>query len=373
LENIFQEEKMKKIGILSAAVLIGVVVFVLGCSQKPATSADTAAASGAEVKGIYTKLDPNRTYYLCSSHQAHTYFTDSHIALRYAAEYFNVNIVAQGPDAWDTTAQAQAIEQAISKNPAGIITRFWDSTPLEATKRATAAGIPVVVTETRIGETQADIGGALTYIGLDNYACGRDTARALVQYGGSNGEVVLMGNWGASNTDSKRQGVEDFLRENAPGWRIVATVDDKADTAAAIEAGKSIINNYPNVKGIIGLDSSSGTGISTAMEELNKPAGSYTIVVHDREPATLEFIARGYISATLCNKTATDEYLAILLMEDWNNGGLKNVPLSSNNAAAGINPVPENMYNTVFAITKDNVQYFTADVMPDIRTSLYNK
>jgi ribose transport system substrate-binding protein len=364
---------MKKIGILSAAVIIGVLVLALGCSQKPAAAAGAAATGSSDVKGVYTKLDPDRTYYLCSSHQAHTYFTDSHIALRYAAEYFNVKIVAQGPDAWDTTAQAQAIEQAISKNPAGIITRFWDSTPLEATKRATAAGIPVVVTETRIGETQADIGGALTYIGLDNYACGRDTARALMQYGGNSGEVVLMGNWGASNTDAKRQGVEDFLKENAPGWRIIATVDDKADTAAAIEAGKSIINNYPGVTGIIGLDSSSGTGISTAMEELNKPAGSYTIVVHDREPATLEFISRGYISATLCNKTATDEYLAILLMEDWNNGGLKNIPLSSNNAAAGINPVPDNMYNTVFAITKNNVQYFTADVMPDIKTSLYNK
>ncbi len=41
----------------------------------------------AEAKGVYQDLDPNRTYYLCSSHQAHTYFTDSHIALRYAAEF----------------------------------------------------------------------------------------------------------------------------------------------------------------------------------------------------------------------------------------------------------------------------------------------
>jgi ribose transport system substrate-binding protein len=361
---------MKKFGILGIALVLAIVVLAFGCAPK---AAQTAGAGGGAVKGVYANLDPDRTYYLCSSHQAHTYFTDSHIALRYAAEYFNVKIVAQGPDAWDTSAQAQAIEQAISKNPAGIITRFWDSTPLEAVKQATAAGIPVVVTETRIGETQDDIGGALTYIGLDNYACGRDTARTLVQYAGTSGELVCMGNWGASNTDAKLRGVEDYLRENYPGWRIVARVDDKADPSAAIDAGKSIINNYPNVKGIIGLDSSSGTGISTAMEELNKAAGSYTIVVHDREPATLEFIDRGYISATLCNKTATDEYMAILVMEDWNNGGLKNIPLSSDNAAAGITAVPDNMYNTVFAITKDNVRYFTADVMPDIRTSLYNK
>ncbi|MDR1251621.1 MAG: substrate-binding domain-containing protein [Treponema sp.] len=365
---------MKKLGILGFAVILAVAILAFGCAPR-GSGAQTASSTS---KGVYANLDPNRTYYLCSSHQAHTYFTDSHIGLRYAAEYFNVRIVASGPDAWDTQAQAQAIEQAISRQPAGIITRMWDNSPLDAIRQATAAGIPVVITETRMGETQDDIGGALTYIGLNNYDCGRDTARELVKQSGStSGTLVLMGNWGASNTDAKRAGVIDWLRENAPGWQIVAEVDDKADTAAAIEAGKAIINNYASrasgAIGIIGLDSSSGTGISQAMEELNVPAGSATIIVHDREPSTLDYIEKGYISATLINKTATDEYMAILLMEDWNNGGIRNVPLSSDNAAAGITALPDNMYVTAFAITKDNVRYFKADVMPDARTSLYNR
>jgi ribose transport system substrate-binding protein len=365
---------MKKLGILGIALAFAVVILVFGCGG----GSGGAGGSGSSGKGVYTNLDPDRTYYLCSSHQAHTYFTDSHIALRYAAEYFNVKIIAAGPDAWDTAAQAQAIEQAISRQPAGIITRMWDNSPLEAIRQARQAGIPVVITETRMGETQDDIGGALTYIGLDNYACGRDTARELIKQSGStSGSLVLMGNWGASNTDAKRQGVKDYLAENAPGWQILGEVDDKADTAAAIEAGKAIINNYASrasgTMGIIGLDSSSGTGISQAMVELNIPAGAATIVVHDREPSTLDYIEKGYIAATLCNKTATEEYMAILVMEDWNNGGLKNVPLSSDNAAAGISAVPDNMYNTAFAITKDNVQYFKAAVMPDIKTSLYNR
>ena len=364
---------MKKLGILGFSVGLAIVIMAVGCG-----GGASSGGGGSGVKGVYTKLDPNRTYYLVSSHQAHTYFTDSHIALRYAAEYFNVKIIAAGPDAWDTAAQAQAIEQAISRQPAGIITRMWDSSPVEAIRQASAAGIPVILTETRIGETRDDIGGAVAYIGLDNYVCGRDTARELIKQSRSeSGTLVLMGNWGASNTDAKRQGVKDYLAENAPGWRIVAEVDDKADTAAAIEAGKAIINNYASkasgTLGIIGLDSSSGTGISQAMVELNIPAGTATIVVHDREPSTLDYIEKGYIAATLCNKTAGQEYLAILLMEDWNNGGLKNVPISSDNAAAGITAIPENMYNTAFAITQANVKYFKADVMPDIKTSLYNR
>lgn len=365
---------MKKFGILGLALIIAAAILAFGCGGGGSEEASDAGA-GVAVKGVYANLDPARTYYLCSSHQAHSYFADSHIGLRYAAEYFNVNIVASGPDAWNTAEQAAAIEQAISRQPAGIITRMWDNSPLDAIRQARAAGIPVVVTETRMGETNDDIGGALTYIGLDNYVCGRDTARELVKHAGTTGSLVLMGNWGASNTDAKRRGVEDYMSENEPGWQIVGYADDKAETAAAIEAGKSVINTYgnrPNLA-IIGLDSSSGTGISMAMEELSVPAGQISIVVHDREPSTLDYIEKGYIDATLCNKTASDEYLAILLMEDWNNGGLKNIPLSSDNAAARINPVPDNMFVTAFAITQENVQYFKADVMPDLRTDLYNR
>ena len=60
---------------------------------------------------------PMRTYYMISSHQAHPYFADSHLALRYAADYFKVNIIAAGPDGWDTKAQADAIEPLLLHNP----------------------------------------------------------------------------------------------------------------------------------------------------------------------------------------------------------------------------------------------------------------
>ena len=363
---------MKNLKIIGIAMVLAIAILAFGCGGG---GPGGGGGGGDGSRSVYPNLDPNRTYYLISSHQAHTYFADSNLALRYAAEYFNVRIVASGPDGWNTAEQASAIEQAIARQPAGIITRMWDNSPLDAIRQARRAGVPVIVTETRMGETNEEIGGALTYIGLDNYVCGRDTARELVKHAGRSGSVVLMGNWGASNTDAKRQGVEDYLRENEPGWQIIGYVDDKAETAAAIEAGKSIINTYGNITGlaIVGLDSSSGTGISQAMEELNVPAGRFVIVVHDREPSTLDYIEKGFIAATLINKTATDEYLAILLMEDWNNGGLKNIPLSSNNEAAGINPLPDNMFNTAFPITRDNVQYFKASAMPDIRTSLYNR
>ncbi len=306
-----------------------------------------------------------RTYYLCSSHQAHPYFADSHIGLRYAAEHFQVNIVAAGPEGWDTTEQAEAIEQAIAKQPAGIISRMWDDSPAEAIKKAMAAGIPVVLTETK-----TDNNPGLAYIGLDNQQCGSDTAAELIKRAGDSGKLAVMGNWGAANTDAKLAGLKEYLADY-PGWEIVVEADDAADTATAIDTAKNVLNNY-QVDAIVGLDSSSGTGVSMAMEELDREPGSIKVIVHDREASTLEYIKAGYIDATLINKTAAMEYLAILLMEDWNNGGIKNVPISSDNAAAGVNPLPENMYNTAAVIDAGNVEYFFAEALPTIDTKLYN-
>lgn len=348
----------KASGVLAILLLLTILVTCAPAATPEAAPAATEAAA--------EEPKEERTYYMVSSHQAHPYFADSHLALRYAAEYFQVNIVAAGPEGWDTQAQAEAIESAIANKAHGIITRMWDDSPAEAVKKAMAAGIPVILTETR-----TEVNPGLTYIGLDNYQCGRDTAAELIERAGTSGKVALMGNWGASNTDAKLKGVKDYLAENSE-WEVVVEADDKAATADAIEAAKSVFNNYPDINAVVGLDSSSGTGIATAMEELDIAAGSVKVVVHDREPATLEYIGKGYIDATLINKTAADEFMAILIMEDWNNGGLKNIPISSDNAAAGVNPVPENMYNTAAVIDADNVNYFLAENMPTIETSLYN-
>mgnify|MGYP006279989313 CR=1 FL=1 len=356
----------KRLSIILTALLI--VVVLVACSTEATEETLSPAEDSAleEVTEQDTSAEEMRTYYMVSSHQAHPYFADSHLALRYAAEYFQVNIIAAGPEGWDTQAQAEAIEVAVANQADGIITRMWDDSPAEAVKKAMAAGIPVVVTETRTA-----VNPGLTYIGLDNYQTGRDTAKELIERAGTTGKVALMGNWGAANTDAKLAGVKDYLAENSE-WEVVVEADDKAATADAIEAAKSIFNNYPDVDAILGLDSSSGTGISLAMEELDIAPGSVSVVVHDREPSTLEYIGKGYIDATLINKTATDEFLAILLMEDWNNGGLKDIPVSSDNEAAGVNPVPENMYNTAAVIDADNVDFFVAENMPTFDTNLYN-
>lgn len=303
-----------------------------------------------------------RTYYYASQLQGHPYLLDSLLGMKYAAKTFNVTVVPVGPQGWDPVAGAQAVEQAVAKHPDGIITTLWEPGGIPAIKRAMAQGIPVIVIEANLPDS-----GALTFIGLDNYQAGVDTAKELIRVGGKTGKFVASGNWGASNTDAKFKGLMDYLKDNSQ-WELLGRVDDKATTETAIDAAKSMYSAYPNLTGIVGLDSSSGSGICLAAEELNKDISSLAVVVNDREQGVLDCIKDGSIKSTVINKTALEAYMAVQMLEAYNDGkvGLANVPISSDNKAAHVTPFPQFMYMGTEVINKDNLKYFTPDAMPKL-------
>lgn len=309
------------------------------------------AASGAQAQ------EPKRVYYYASQLLGHPYLLDNHLGMRYAAKQFDVEIRTIGPQGWDPAGHAEAVEQAIAKKPAGIITTLWEPGSVPAIKRAMAQGIPVVVIEANVPDN-----GALTFIGLDNYQAGVTHAKELVRLAGKTGNYVASGNWGASNTDAKYQGFTDYLKANTE-WKELGRVDDKANTSDAIEASKAIFNTYKDVTGIVGFDASSGSGICLAAEELDIDITKIAVVVNDREAPVLECIQNGVIDSTIINKTALESFMAIQVLEAYNNSkvGLANVPISADNAKAGVLSAPQDIFMGAQVINKDNVDLFIAD------------
>lgn len=336
---------MKKLLTLLLAVLL-----VFSCT----------AALAEEAK---TKED--LVYYYIGINNNHPYWQDAHLGFEYAAEKLGVKVIKAGVDGWDPQGQAAALEQALTKSPDGLIVPVYDASILPGLEAASEAGIPVVAIEGML-----DGAKVTSYIGLDNYDSGEQTAKKLIEYGGDSGKVVVMGNWGAANTDEKLRGFEDYLAENS-SWEVIARLDDAAVTETAIEQAKAAFNNYTEMTAIVGLDSSSGAGIGSAMEELNKEPGSIVAIVHDREVLTLEYIQMGYLNCTLINKTASMPYLALMILNGVNLYGMNDIPLSGDNVAANINPVPEVCYNGTVFITAENVDQFMSDNMPSIDSEYY--
>ncbi|MEI4472388.1 substrate-binding domain-containing protein [Frigidibacter sp. MR17.24] len=333
-----------------------------------AISGRRRAVLGCLVSGTFAALvalpaaaQEGRTYVYASQLQGHPYLLDSLLGMDYAQSKFGVKIERLGPQGWDPVAGAEAVEQAIARKPDGIITTLWEPGAVPGIRRAMEQGIPVVVIEA----VTPDDGGALTFIGLDNYEAGVDTAKELIARGGDEGTYVASGNWGASNTDAKFQGLQDYLSAHSK-WTLAGRIDDKATTSTAIDAAKTMFNTYPDITAVVGLDSSSGTGICLAAEELEKDIEDLTVIVHDREDPVLECIADGVIDATIINKTALQAYLAVQMLEAYNDAdvGLAGVPISSDNPAAGVNPFPKAIYMGTEVIDAENVEYFERKALP---------
>jgi ABC-type sugar transport system substrate-binding protein len=333
----------------SRRTLLGALALGAGSAMLPAAAAAPAAAKG-------------RTYYYASQLLGHPYLLDCHLGMRYAAKAFGADVRTVGPQGWDPVGHAGAVEQAIAKKPAGIITSLWEPGAVPAIRRAMAQGIPVIVIEATVPDH-----GAMSFVGLDNYGSGVDTAKALIKFAGKKGRFVASGNWGASNTDAKVKGLTDYLKANSE-WELLGRVDDKASTEAAIASSKAMFNTYKNLNAVVGLDSSSGSGIVLAAEEMKVDLGKIAVVVHDREAPVLEFIKKGQIKGAVINKTALQCYMALQMLESYHNqNGLAGVPVSANNAASGVLPFPERLFMGTALITRENVDSFMHQKIPQYR------
>lgn len=328
--------------------------------MKFSTLVKVALLGGSAIVSAGAAAAEDRVYYYASQLLGHPYLLDNHLGMRYAAEQFGVEIRTTGPQGWDPAGHAEAVEQAIAKEPDGIITSLWEPGAVPAIKRAMEQGIPVVVIEATVEDH-----GAMTFIGLDNYQSGVEQAKELIRLAGSNGTYVASGNWGASNTDAKITGFTDYITANS-NWTEVGRVDDKANTADAIEAGKAIFNTYENIDAIVGFDASSGTGICLAAEELGLNIADLAVVVNDREAPVLECIANGVIDSSIINKTALESFMAIQILEAYNDAkiGLANVPISADNAKSGVMSAPEVIYMGAQVINAENVEAFMHENIP---------
>ncbi|MHC4103686.1 MAG: substrate-binding domain-containing protein [Planctomycetota bacterium] len=348
---------MKKATLWLLVVLMGVMMILTltlaGCEDKKAAEAPAEAEEEAAAP------KEKRHYYYVGAVMAHPYFLDTWLGIDYAKQALDVDVTVLGPNDFDMTAMSAAIEQTIAKKPAGILTLAWDSTPVPSIKKAMDAGIPVILLYTTVTDS-----GALCYIGLDNYQAGVDTGNELIKRGGTSGKLGIIMNAGASNTEAKKAGALAALE--GTDWEVVVQAEDQANTEVAIEAAKSMFNSHPEITGILGLDSSSGTGIGRAIEELGLEDKEMTIVVHDREDVTLEYIEKGIIDATVEAKTAYAPYLAIQLLENYHDRKMENdVPISADNWDAGIRSFPQFIYVGSVIIDQDNVQHFLRENLPE--------
>ena len=253
-----------------------------------------------------------------------------------------------GPSEWDVPTQIATIEQVIPQKPAGLLINGTDPGIATAIQKAVAAGIPTVVYDSEIPNSNRH-----SFIGSDWYEMGRLQGERMAKIINGKGKVVCMGILGMENMEAGFQGFQDALKP-FPEIKFLGKYDDKANVETAAKITADLLAANPDLAGLAGFDSNSGPGIALSVKEANK-AGKIKITTVDAEPEHLALVKEGVIDYLVGQKRELFTGIGAQFLYDMRH---KTLPLSQNDAMAGVIPIPTKVVTGSIEIDKNNVDQF---------------
>src|ERR671913_1444587 len=142
-------------------------------------------------------------------------------------EKMGVRTSILGPSEWDVPGQIATIEQVIPGKPAGLLINGTDPGIASVIKKAVAAGIPTVVYDSEIPNSDRH-----SFIGSDWYEMGRLQGERMATLIGGKGKVACMGILGMENMEAGFRGLQDALKK-FPAIEFIGKYDDKANVEIA--------------------------------------------------------------------------------------------------------------------------------------------
>lgn len=214
-----------------------------------------------------------------------------------AAQELGIKVIWQGPQKEsDREQQINIVQNFISRGVDAIVLAPLDETALiRPVQAAIKRNIPVVIIDSGLKG-----GGYASFIATDNYVSGQLAAEKLTEIIGVDGKVILVRfSEGSNSTGSREEGFLDWMKENAPGIRLLSTDQYAGVTMElALKTGQNLLNKYPQVDGIFCPNESTTFGLLRALKTVGK-AGKVALVGFDYTDPIAEGIRAGDIAGVV--------------------------------------------------------------------------
>lgn len=324
-------------------------IFGLVCAAVLLLAACAPAATPAPSGGTGARVDTSGEEYIYVSMMGNLEFFNAHkYGWSWAGDALGVTATYVGPPDFDVNAQVAAFDQAIAKNPEGIVVFGVDPSLIPEINKASDAGIPVV---TILGDLPTS--QRIAFVGSHQYDLGYVGGTHVAEALGGTGKVAILSIPGTQMFDDREAGFRAAF-EAYPRIEVVQVGDTKADTATAISVAKDILTRNPDLAAFIGTDSTAGIGAATAVSEAGK-SGEVLTVAMDRNSDVLQAIQNGTLTGTVAQDDAAMAFWALQVLFNYVHN---QAPLTTDNAAANAPSGPTIVYMSVNYIDKTNLRYF---------------
>ena len=325
---------MKKLLMVGLAILV--VLSFAACAKKEGGAA--AQSAGRYADQLYVEV---------SALNSLEYFYDHKEGMRLVGEDLGVKTEYTGPADFDMNAVAAAIDQAVAKKAAGIVVVGWEESLNGAINKAIESGVPVITVDADLPTSNRP-----AFVGTSNFNAGVELGKWMIKKLNNKGTVAMLGMPTLSNIRDRMDGVKSAFA--ASGVKIVQIGDSKTDAVGSAQTAAAILQKYPKLDAMMGIDSHSGLGIGNAIKEADK-VGKVLATGFDRDNSLLELIDEGVVTATVVQRTALMPYYAVLILWQLHNS---KVALTEDDKTAKVLNIPGFVDTGVMIVEKEQAKAF---------------
>ncbi|MEN6393253.1 MAG: sugar-binding protein [Anaerolineaceae bacterium] len=267
----------------------------------PAAATEAPAAGGAEISKI-----------IVIGKSVHPYWSNVELGVKAAGKALGLSddqVIFFVPPKEDVNAQIQTMETYIAQGANGIAIAPSDPNALEPVmKKAAEAGIIVTTLDTPPVEGSV----SKVYIGTDNFSAGMIAGEAMKTLL-PNGGLVGIGR-GSDTALNALQRTDGFMKAiEGSGITTLEPMNDKEDSATALQLANSAISAHPDLAGAFGVYAYNGPAWATAIKEADK-VGVIKLVSFDATTDIINGIKECVIQATIAQREFDMGYKSVELI-----------------------------------------------------------
>lgn len=291
--------------------------FFASIAMVAAASTFAASAVAADAK-VLTGGGSNIMYIITPSHSNPFFKTEAEVAAKTAKELgYKVKMVSHDDS---PVKQSELFETAISDKAAAII---CDNAGADATvaavKRAYDNNIPTFLIDREINEQ----GIAITQIVANNYQGAKEAAEIFVEAMEEEGEYAeLFGIDSDTNAKTRSTAFHEVI-DQYPDMKLVAVQTANWDQNLAYQKMETILQSYPNLKGVISGNDNMAVGAAAAIKAAGK---QLKIIGVDGSNDARDEILAGNMTATAMQPAALIAELAVRQADQYLKTGTTGKP-----------------------------------------------
>lgn len=299
------------------------------------------------------KCEPGETYVMNVMVSGVEYWFPVYEMFKQAAHQFGCNTDYTGTPEYDINKQIASFEQALAKQPAGVLLHPMNPDPFVGPiNQAIEQGTAVVTFA-----ADSPNSNRISYITSDNAREGAAAARQIATALGGKGQYAVLENPGQDNHDRRVAAFIDEMTKNHPDMKLVGRASTGQDPNKAYQAVLSLAQANPELGAVFMPEASSAMGAAQAAKEVGT---GLKVMSVDVNASVLDMIQAGDMFGAINPNQGAQGYYGFLML--WLAKHPQLIDPMNDYEAAGFNPMSIPVLDNGFSvITKDNAANFYWD------------